>query len=451
MNTRAIAVSILDSLGDHFYAYEKSIEKRLRYVHLSQADRNFVYALVKGTVQMQRLLDYILDFAVKQGLTRLEKTARNLLRVGAYQRVILETPAHAAVNETVQAARQLRRKDLVALVNGVLRNLPSSQKWQAELEKRDDAEQLSIRYSHPLWLVRRWWDRWGPEKTCRLLGFNNRDQEIYFRQNPVRGSWEALQDRLGKLGLRLKSEHRLAGFVYFSVDQPATLLKSPLFAQRACSVQDFSQSFAALLLQAQVADVVLDLCAAPGGKTSQLAQMITSDTVLRAYDRDPDKVAQLREECRRLGLESVKSEVADARTSDYISADCILVDAPCTGTGVIARHADIRWNREESDIEKMTRLQGLILANAARFVRPGGTLVYSTCSIEPEENWGVVDHFMNGSEDFSVDRADRYVDAEYCDDRGAVQLWPFKQGLTGSFAVRLIRDDRKGERRRNQS
>lgn len=440
MNTRAAAVQILNHLPFPFRQYELAIQRFLIQQACDQNDRDFIELLVIGVIIYHKQLDFIIKQVVRRPFQKLETMALNLLRVGVLQKINLRLPDHAVVNETVEAARQLGRADLAGLVNATLRHLPPLEVWRKELAQLSHVEQLAIEFSHPEWLIERWLVNFGEPATRQLLAFNNEYQAICWRHNPRHSSWSALYQELVAQGYKVQTIAQQPT-VFFTVDRPGHLLQSSLFREGACSVQDYSQGLAVQLLNPQPAELILDLCAAPGGKTTYTAQLTDDRAKVIAYDKDAVRLVQLTEETHRLGLSSIETAVADASRVQLPRADKIIVDAPCTGTGVIARRANLRWNRTPADLEKMPLRQLAILHNVSRYLRRGGVLVYCTCSIEPEENWLVVEEFINTHPEFVVEPADKYISAEFCDDYGAVQVLPFRQNLTGAFAVRLVKSD----------
>lgn len=438
MNIRTLAVRILNVLPSGGQNYESAIEQNIKSLNLSNSDREMVYLLVKGVIQHQRLLDYIIDLARNKRNKRLENVVSNLLRLGVLQRVILQLPRHAAVNETVNAAHDLGRHDLAGIVNAILRHLPDNETWQEALKTLEPAAALSIEYSHPEWLVKKWIADFGLENTTALLRFDNDYQPIFFRHNPLRIAWPELVKMLAAEELQVLA-YENAPILYFTVDRPGDLLKSAIFQNGYCSVQDYSQSLAVRLLDPQAGENILDACAAPGGKTTQIAQLTKNQVSIIANDRAPHKVALIKESACRLGIDSLYYSMTDAGGSEFPIVDKVLVDAPCSGTGIISRRADLRWNRQIEDLEQMQKIQERILNNVAGSLRDKGVLVYSTCSLEKEENWVTVNQFIQRHPEFQVESAVQFVDPRFCDEFGAVRILPFKHNLTGSFAVRLVK------------
>lgn len=440
MNTRAAAAKILNSLPASGQGYELATNAFVNAHDYNQSDRDFIYLLVRGVIQYKRLLDYLIDRARSPSKNRLEKLARQLLRVGALQIAILKKPIHAAVNETVAATHQLKQPQMAPLINGVLRHLPAESAWRESLLRLPLPQALAIEYSHPDWLVEKWLEDFGAQNTIIILQFNNEYQKIFFRHNPFRIGWDELEKLLQVNGYRI-NKYKDYPIVFFNVDRPGDLLKSEIFQKGYYSVQDYSQALAVYLLDPQAGENILDACAAPGGKATLIAQLTKNQANILANDYSPQKIALIQESACRLGIDSLNYSVFDASVNKFAMFDKILVDAPCSGTGALSRRADLRWNRQSENLRRAQVLQARILDEVAGSVREKGVLVYSTCSIEKEENWTTVKNFLEHHPEFSVDPAPKYIDPLYCDENGAVCVLPFKHNLAGSFAVRLLKTD----------
>lgn len=434
-SVRSTAVEILNSLFDNYSDYEKKVFSLAEKRHFTGRDKKFLYKLVNGVIIYQVLLDFIIDMAYNRSINRLEKAALNLLRVGAYQKFILNTPDHAFIYETVEAARKIGKRKLTGLVNGVLRNLPDEEQWRKSLAGLATNKQLAIQYSHPEWLVERWSKNFGRENTRKLLKFNNNYTKIFFRHNALKIDWLELKSSLEQ-DYRDLEYYELNNINLFSLPETARVINSNVIKEGRAMVQDYSQLFSPILMEPQPGDKILDACAAPGGKTGLIAQLSANRAEITAADIAEERLQTLRENLRVSGADIEKIIKADAAVSEFEKYDKILLDVPCSGTGVIARRADLRWNRIASDIREYNDEQLQMLYNMAKYVVKGGIIIYSTCSLEPEENWGVLENFLN-IKDFKVEDARKFVDEKYCDDRGAVNIKPFKHELTGSFAVRL--------------
>lgn len=437
MNTRAAAARILSSYNLQCFNYDRKISDTAAQLKLSQKDQDFLYILVKGVILYRAYLDYVIQMILHAPIDKLESVVLNLLRVGVFQYLILETPRYAVTNETVKAAKSLKKFSAVGLINATLRHLPTKEIIDKQLDQLADNEALAVRESHPSWLIDRWIKQYGLKNTKLIASFNNIYQTIYFRHNPVKTDWDSLKSKIVEMGLKIEIEV-VEPIVFFSVNKPGLLLKNKLFEEGFFSVQDISQSLAVRLLNSHNEEIIIDACAAPGGKTGFIAQMTGPTKGIYAYDISPEKIKMLKNETFRLGLDFVNYEVADAGTDTFPKADKILLDVPCSGTGVLARRADLRWNRKEKDIDKLVKKQRQILDNMAQYLNPGGVIVYSTCSIEPEENEGNIDWFLKKHSSFEIDAANRFVENKWCDESGAVRILPHIHQKTGSFAVRLL-------------
>ena len=437
MKTRAAAVKVLNSLNKNYFDYEIKIDSMSKRLNYSQQDRDFLYILIKGVIKYSKLLDFYIKSTYKKSLNKIEPTGLNLLRLGIFQGRILKTPGHAYVFETVQAAKELKLFRLTGLVNGILRNLPSEEKIRQLLSDKETITDLSILHSHPDWLTKRWLNNFGKDKTEKLLKFNNEYTEIYFRHNPLKITATKLFQELSDKGFNYKI-HLERPIPYFTVNEPGRLLKSKIFKQGFCSVQDLSQAFPIILLDPRKDEKILDICGAPGGKSTFIAQLQNDETELLVSDISKRKIKLIENEVSRLGIKSIKMYIADATNYQYEKADKILIDAPCTGTGVLTRRADMRWNRKPEDLEKLIDIQKMILENASKYIKHGGTIVYSTCSIEYEENQGIIDSFLQNHPKFIVESAIDFVPEKYCMG-DAVQIFPHSHNICGSYAIRLKR------------
>jgi len=362
---------------------------------LSPADRGLLTELVVGTVKHRLTLDWIIDRRVNNP-GRLQTGPRLLLCLGLYQlRFLDRIPARAAVYETVELARRRHHAGVAALVNAALRS------WQREGdariwpdERKDPAGYLSALLSHPLWIVERWLARYGYEKTRALCEFNNTPPPLWLRTNTLKTTPPALADRLEKEGCRT-CRGRYAPEALRLMESPG-VRRLEAWGEGLFTVQDESSMLAAYGLAPLPGHRVLDVCAAPGGKTTHLAQLMEDRGSIAAWDLHPHRVELLRENQRRLGIRCIEAYVRDAaqmRAAPTDPADKardlfdrVLVDAPCSGLGTLRRRADARWNRKPEDIVVLAQLQERILRNALARLTPGGKLLYSTCTTEPEEN-----------------------------------------------------------------
>lgn len=400
---------------------------------LSERDRHWTQELVYGTLRMRGRLDHTLGSAVRGGIQALEPDVLDVLRLGVYQLAYMgSVPAYAAISESVELARAAGAGKASGLVSGVLHALARAPERIAYPERpRDPVEHLVTWGSHPRWLVERWVERWGLEATQRLVDLNNRRPELYLR--PVGAdAWHAAE-RLSSLGMATEPVPLAPGALRLL---PPAEVRDALAAVPAL-VQDPAAQLVVLYAAPAAGMRVLDLCAAPGGKAIGMADsgasVLASDVSLRRVQRVRDNVL-------RLGWgDRVRAVVADARHPPAQPADLVLVDVPCTGTGTLRRHPDARWRVTAEDFVPLGRLQADILDAAARHVRVGGHLVYSTCSLEPEENELQIERFLTANPEFVADPAPGVVARELVSQSGWLMVLPQSNGTDGAFAARLRR------------
>ena len=441
MKARSAALTILNQLNNNFFGYEKKTEKFLARNKFSNEDKNFINTLVKGVIEYSKYLDFVIEKSYRGNFRNLENAALNILRLGAFQAKVLKTPPHAFVNETVNVTKELKMTRLTGLVNGVLRHLQNDEYLEKQIAKLPRIKQLSVHYSFPEWMVEKWLKDFGETEVEKLLEYNNQPPQIFFRMNNLRTN-EAIFFKLldnQQIKYTIASEKPA---IFFTVDEPWKLLTSDLFKKGFCSVQDLSQSFAVNLLEPRGNEVILDLCAAPGGKSTYIAQLTENSAQLTSFDISFKKLKLLQDETHRLGINCIATAEANTAVAELPKADKILVDAPCTATGILNRKADLRWSRNPQDYIKTNTLQKNILKNAAKALKPGGTLVYSTCSIENEENVEIINDFLANNPEFKLEPAQDFVDNKYCDEKGFVTILPHKHQISGAFAARLKKGNR---------
>jgi 16S rRNA (cytosine967-C5)-methyltransferase len=380
--------------------------------NLAPSDRALALELFYGVLRNLSLLDFWIDCL---RASRIETNVRDILRLGLYQLFLLKTPEHAAVHETVAMAPQKQRP----IINAVLR---AATRQRTELLENADAQPLFVRTSHPQFLVERWQQHLGTEYTEELCKWNNRPALMYGRINRLKIDPETF--------LQLYPDARpLAGnpdFVEFDT-LPAAALDSG-----HCYIQDPSTAIACQLLDPKPAEKILDACAAPGGKTSYLAQVMQNRGTIIACDRDPERLQFLANNVARLGAIIVQA-LRNDWTRDHLPKeiasiapfDRVLLDAPCTNTGVMRRRVDVRWRLRPEDFSRMPNEQFIIARAVLRLLKPGGVLLYSTCSLEREENEQLVRRLLA---ELPGLRLEAQTDS-----------LPFRDGFDGAFAAKLVR------------
>jgi 16S rRNA (cytosine967-C5)-methyltransferase len=408
-NSRQLALAALLEwrTGEQFA--DAILGQLLRSSDLAAADRGFATELFYGVLRNLTLLDFWIESLRSR---HLDQDTRDLLRLGLYQLFLLEIPEHAAVFETVALAGPRSR----SLVNAVLR---SAARGRADLLRKASEQDLSVRKSHPRFLIDRWSRNFGEKNTEALCDWDNRPAPVYARINRIRVSEDVFLSQLSDVE-QLSAQKNFVRL---------TNIPHDALAAGDCYIQDPSTAAACLLLDPKPGERVLDACAAPGGKTGYLAELMKNEGSILACDRDENRVGTLRDNLERLGVTIGHCIRHDWSTGgelpDEAAFDRILVDTPCTNTGVMRRRVDLRWRLRPDDFVRMPAEQLRIVRATIPLLKSGGALVYSTCSIEPEENEGVVAAILR--------------ELPFLKLVEQVSLLSFRDGFDGAFAAKLTR------------
>lgn len=363
-----------------------------RSVQIKPVDAALATELSLGVLRWRRLLDYTLERELKKPLSKLDLPVTLALRLGLYQlRFLQRVPARAAVSESVELVRRARKSSAASLVNAVLRRCAEgmASRFDAELPPSlPMAERLAILQSHPTWVVERWLARFGEAPTVSLIQANNRAPRLTCAVQAA-AQRDAIASELKKVGLRVENGAFLKSTLAV---QGGSVTRTDAFRRGAISIQDEASQIIPFLLDVQPGDRVLDLCAAPGGKSAILARAAGPKGTVIAADLYGHRLRAARSQLERLHVSHIRLVQLDAMQPlpFGVKFDRILVDAPCSGTGTLARHPEIRWRLKPEQPAEFHRLQVAILVSALDALAPGGRLVYSTCSLEPEENDAVV-------------------------------------------------------------
>lgn len=408
---------------------------------LEPGDRALCHELVLGVLRRQLWLDRALAHFAGREPASLDAPVRRALRLGLYQlRFLTRTPAHAAVNESVQIVRAARLRSAAPLVNAVLRRATREPDYDPAAGIEDAVERIAVETSHPAWLIARWIEAFGLEETHAFARSNNEPAPVAFRVNPLREDSETVVERLRAAGA-VTEESRVAPGAWRverSSAEASALLRS-LAGEGSVYMQDEASQLVAHVLGPREGERVLDACSAPGSKTTHAAVLMRDRGLVVAGDVHRHRLRVVAESAARQGLDIVRAVALDAEESLPFaeeSFDRVLVDAPCTGTGTLRHNPEIRWRITPHDVSELSARQLKILSNAARAVRPGGRLVYSTCSVEPEENEAVAARFLTASDAF-VQVAARPAVA--LAGSGAARTWPHREGCDGFFVAAFER------------
>lgn len=375
------------------------------YDTLSPQDRGLLTELVYGVLRHRNRLDWVLGQFCKESVDRLSPTVKNILRLGAYQLLFLDKiPSHAAVDEAVRLTKGKDARGLSGFVNAVLRSIDRGRQAITYPDPSGDRVQhLSIFYSHPEWMIRRWLQRYGPEQTSVICQANNEIPPVTLRVNTPLTTREELWADLKNQGLEV--EPCAVSPLGLKVKDGAVLHTSA-YQKGWFYIQDEAAQLVVVALDPKPGEVILDACAAPGGKTTHMAQNMANQGRIIALDIQEQRLERIRQNCQRLGVRIVETRLGDARKSATLFKDLqfdrILIDAPCSGQGVLRRNPEGKWAKTEDLIPHYAKLQSEILEAVSPRLKEGGVLVYSTCSIEPEENERVVEAFVRQHPEYRV-------------------------------------------------
>ncbi|WP_438351471.1 16S rRNA (cytosine(967)-C(5))-methyltransferase RsmB [Paenibacillus sp. FA6] len=405
LTARELAMDVLTKVEQEGAYSNLQLNAGLQRASLIREDAALATELVYGTIARLNTLDYFLSRYVTKGMDKLQPWVRNLLRMSLYQFMYLDRiPPHAVVNEAVNIAKSRGHQGISGMVNGVLRSILRSKDELILPEGLAPAKRISLQHSHPKWLVKRWIEQYGEQTAENICAANNEPPSISVRVNTTVISREKLLQDMEEQGVvAIPSPLTAEGILVMSGGNMAL---TDWYRDGILSVQDESSMLVAEAVGPQSGMKVLDCCAAPGGKTVHMAELMKDDGWIVANDLYPHKEKLIREQAERLGLSSIETIVGDALELKVkypeASFDRILLDAPCSGLGVIRRKPDLKWTKTQADIEEIASLQYELLETISPLVRVGGILVYSTCTIEPQENEEMVRRFLDNHPQFET-------------------------------------------------
>ena len=442
---RRLAFDVLVRVEEGAYA-DLALDAALsRVPEMDPRDRGLATELVYGVLRQQGRLDYSLSHFCSQPLAKVEPKVLTLLRLGAYQLLLLDrVPAPAAVFETVELARRVGLTRATGFINGILRSLLRAPEGEALPDPAENPLAYLVHaLSLPAWLARRWLAEFGSEEAFALADALGRPAPFTLRVNTLQTSREAFLEELARTGFEATSTCFAPEGVTVAGRGAKRL---PGSAEGWFQVQDEASMLIPHLLAPQPGERILDACAAPGGKTTEIAALTGNASRILALDLHPQRVALVAEGARRLHCAGIETRGWDlTKTPDFLtpeSFDRVLVDAPCSGLGVLRRNPETRWRRTEADIPPMAELQRSILNNVAGLVRPGGVLLYSLCTLTPEETEGVIAVFLAAHPEFIREDL-RMLFPQWpglFDERGALRTFPHRHGgMDAFFAVRFRR------------
>jgi 16S rRNA (cytosine967-C5)-methyltransferase len=449
-NLRQVALEALRDVEQGAFA-DAALDKRLHRGDLSECDRRLTTELVYGCVRRRRTLDALISQFATKPADQQPPLLRLILHLGLYQiRYLSQIPASAAVDTTVDLAKINGFGGLAGFVNGLLRQ---TLRQAAERESGDPLDlpadpvsRIGIWHSMPDWIVQQWIAQFGEAETAQLCAWFNQPPSIDLRVNRLRASVEQVEAAMQAAGVTVE---RLAGFPLAlrlrSHRGPIPAL--PGYSEGWWSVQDASAQLVGALLDPQPGETVIDACAAPGGKTTHLAELMGDRGLIWAGDRSVNRLKKVLQNAERLQLTSIQLCPGDSRTLTQFTgqADRVLLDAPCSGLGTLHRHADARWRQTPDSVQALAQLQAELLRHVATWVKPGGTLVYATCTLHPDENERVVQDFLA---EHPLEKPQWRIEslpadhpaARFQQPEGWLRILPHRHDLDGFFMAKLIRD-----------
>ncbi|NET61591.1 MAG: 16S rRNA (cytosine(967)-C(5))-methyltransferase [Symploca sp. SIO2E6] len=441
-NPRQLAFLALREIYRRGVFTDIALNQVLKTAQLNSVNRRLVTELVYGIVRQRRTLDALIDQLGKKKAHQQPPDFRIILHLGLYQlRKSERIPASAAVNTTVELAKENKFKGLTGVVNGLLRQyVRLAAKTADPLQlPTEPVQRLGVLHSFPDWIIKMWLEQLGEAATEQLCQWFNQSPTIDLRVNPLRVSMEEVEIAMGALGVdvcrlpHLPQALRVRGGT-------GAIEQLPGFREGWWTIQDSSAQLVSHLLNPQAGDVVIDACAAPGGKTTHLAELMADQGKIWACDRAASRLKKLRENLQRLGLQSIEICTGDSRNFPQFTtvADAVLVDAPCSGNGTLHRRPDIRWRSTPETVTELAQLQGELLAQAATWVKPNGVLVYATCTLHPQENERVIESFLENHPHWHIEPPPPSSSAAaFCSPQGWIKVWPHQHQMDGFFMVRL--------------
>ncbi len=441
---RFIAMKVLFEINEK-KAYSNIAIQRNIDKSISSLDESLVRELVYGVIENKIYIDWVINQFSKIKFNRISPKIREILRIGVYQIIFMDKiPDSAACNEAVNIVKKVSHKGAVGYVNGILRNI-SRKKQEIKLPKKHDdvVNYLSIKYSHPIWMVNRWIKEFGEEFTENLCRANNLSPRLNIRVNTLKIDREELIKILRNKNLVVeKTRYSHDGII---ITNPKRITELNEFRDGYFTIQDESSMLVAQIMNPLEGSRVIDLCSAPGGKTTHIAQKMNNKGLIIARDIYNHKLKLVENNCERLGIDIIKTQNFDALKFDKDlegKMDYCLVDVPCTGLGLIRRKPEIKWNKKEEDIKNIVEIQYKILENGSKYLRQGGILIYSTCTIEKHENIQNVNRFLQNNKKFKLLPFDDIVDIktyikEYKE--GYIQLFSNIHKTDGFFIAKMIK------------
>lgn len=440
-SSRTASVRILTTLLNESENVRNTFQEKEILSKLSNSDKALAHEIISGTIRWLLKIDWIILQRYKGDFNSAPLIVKNSLRIAIYQILFLDKiPQSAAVNESVEIIKQYHSLSVSKLVNAVLRDiLRNLNSVTYPDEKSDLPLALSVKYSHPRWMVRRWLKRFSVDEVIQIMEVNNERPKISIRVNPIITSTENFLDLISRTKIHLSNGYFLKDNFYS--EKLSSIESNTLFKKGFFTIQDEGSALCSKLSQAKPGMRVIDLCSAPGGKALNIAGQMNNKGEIIAVDIYENKLIKITQAALRLGVKIIEPVLGDAKSIDIHNADIVFVDAPCSGLGVIRKKQDIKWMRTSNQINELVVLQSEILENAKNLVKPNGHLIYSTCTFEQQENHEIIKKFLEINSNFSIENANNFLPNEVVSNNGFLETYSHKHKIDGTFGVRLRKHD----------
>ena len=427
---RKVTYDIISEFEKNKSQLKLTRDRIINKADISTNDKSRIIVFTNEVVKWRKKIDYYISFNLKKSINKLDKRVLNILRLGYYE-ILFDSkiPIYASVDYWVQFTKIRFGRKKAGFCNAILRKAK-----KVKINSNKNFKNLSIFFSYPEWLVQKWENQFGMEQTIKLLKYFNLPPSYFLRVPKNKKISSSLN-----IFKNLKIQNNESNF--FRIESGLSdILEDDFFKKNNCSIQDRASGAVVEILNPEPGSTVLDVCAAPGTKANYISDFLNGEVEIHASDIDPIrmKLGVSRSESLSLNINwSNKNATKDL----FLKSDYVIVDAPCSGTGVLGKKLDIRWRRKKSDIKSFATIQLNILKNISKFVKNDGILVYATCSLENEENWDVVSQFLKFDNSFTIDSPIGLIPNEWINDKNCMQTIPYKHKVDGMFAARLVKNE----------
>jgi len=439
---RTIAAAVLKDMEQEGAYSNLKLNQYFKSYNLEYKDRGFASEILYGTLRNKLKIDYMIGRFSKVDLDKMSSWARNIIRTAVYQIFYMDrVPDFAAVNESVEIAKAKDRK-AASFVNGLLRGILRNKEAFNKIDVKDSVKRMSIEYSHPEWFIRKYLPIYGEGFLCRWMEQNNTPSHMTIRVNTLKTDTDTVGGLFQQKGIGVKRGIVPEALI---LEGYGMIEKSDEYSSGLITIQDESSMLASRVLKPSPGSNVLDMCSAPGGKATHMAQLMNDSGKLIAFDLHPHKIKLIRDNATRMGIHIINAQEGDASKHNQELenfADFLLLDAPCSGLGLMRKKPEIRWRVTEEDIVSLQKVQKDILKNVSSYVKPGGHMVYSTCTITREENEEVLEDFLKYNSEFFIEDISSYIPEELKDSmtkEGFLKLFPHEHDTDGFFIAKLGR------------